>query len=627
MSDLLSIGSSALLAYRRALDTTSHNIANVNTEGYTRQRVELATRAGNGSGSGYIGTGVDVATVRRINDGLVNTRLQGDTAAYARLEVYTGYAGRVDQLLSGADTSLAQPMQNFFDAANALAQNPASTAARQALIGNAQTLAARYNDTQAQLDGMQSEIDARVRTTVDEINRLSSSLAQLNERIVLAQGQFAGQPPNDLLDQRDQLIQDLAGRIGISTVSQDDGSLNVFTAGGQALVLGRQATPLSTTGDAYQSGRLEIVHGGNAVITRQLSGGALGGLLDVRREVLDPARSELGRVAAGIAEAVNAQHAQGLDAYGQLGGAFFAPTTGTSLAASANSSTAEIAVGIGDLAQLSGDDYELRYLSSGWQLSDRSTGAALALSGSGTAADPLRGAGIELTLSGTAAVGDRWWLQPTANAAGQLRVAIQDPARVAAAAPLRVSASLANTGNATATTPTAVDAEHASLLAPVSIEFTGSNTYQLNGSGSYAYTPGTPIAVNGWSLTLTGTPAAGDRFDVGAGAVNSGDNGNARALAALSSRGVLDGGRSSLGQAQAALVAGAGLDAQQSLLRRDAQAAVQSQTRNERDSIAGVNLDEEAADLVRFQQAYQAAARVIQVADTLFQTLLQATGR
>ncbi|HEY1075603.1 MAG TPA: flagellar hook-associated protein FlgK [Fontimonas sp.] len=615
MSDMLSIGSSALLAYRRALDTTSHNIANVSTPGYTRQRVELGAAPG-------LNSGVSVQNVRRIADGLVNTRLQGDTAAYARLEVFAGYAGRVDDLLSNTDSNLATPLQNFFDAANTLAQNPSSTAARQALIGNAQTLAARFNETQSQLDGMATDVDSRLRSTVAEINQLTTSLAQINERIALAQGQMGGQAPNDLLDQRDQLLQDLAGRIGISTVSQDDGSLNVFTSGGQSLVLGNKATALSVVGDSYSTDRVEIALGGTAIVTNQLSGGSLGGLLDVRREIIDPARNELGKLAVGIAEAVNAQHAQGMDASGNLGGLFFAEPTSKGLAATSNTGSATVTVGFGNVAALTGNDYELRYQSGGWQLTDRSSGANVALSGTGTAADPLRGAGLELTIAGTPAVGDRYVLQPTAAAAGQLRVAISDPAQVAAASPLRVTTS----SGVSAATPTVNDASHANLLDPVTITFSSASTYQINGSGSYAYTAGTPISVNGWSVAVSGTPTAGAQFSVARGAANSGDNGNAQALAGLASRGVFAGG-SSLTQAQTAMVTSAGLDAQQALTRRDAQAAVQSQTIAERESLSGVNLDEEAADLIRFQQAYQAAARVMQVADTIFQTLLQATSR
>lgn len=624
MADMLSIGSSALLAYRRALDTTSHNIANVNTQGYSRQRVVLGSAPGTGSGSGFIGSGVEMQTVRRINDALVNTRLQGDTAAYARLEVYAGFAGRVDQLLSDNDTNLATPMQQFFDAANALAQNPSSTAARQALIGNAQTLAARFNDTQAQIDGMASEVDTRMRNTVDEINQLSRSLAQVNERIALAQGQFGNQTPNDLLDERDQLLQDLAGRIGITTVSQDDGSLNVFTAGGQSLVLGNKSTALSVGGDSYVSGRLEISLG-SANVTRQLSGGALGGLLDVRREVIDPARNELGRLAAGIAETVNAQHAKGMDTNGALGGLFFAEPQGLALASTSNPTNTSVAVGFGDVGALSADTYELRYDAGGWQMTSRSSGASVALTGSGTAADPLRGAGLELTISGTPAIGDRFAVLPTGNVAGQLRVAISNPNQLAAASPLRVTN---NSGSGiTAATPSVLDVGNTNLLDPVTITFTSATTYQVNGSGSFAYTAGTPIVVNGWSVAVSGTPAAGSAFSVSRGVANSGDNGNAQALAGIASRNVLNGGSSSLMQAQTSMLTSAGLNAQQSLMQRDAQAAVQASTLAERESISGVNLDEEAADLVRFQQAYQAAARVMQVADTLFQTLLQATGR
>lgn len=626
MSDLLSIGSSALLAYRRALDVTSNNIANVNTAGYSRQRAELSARGSVGAGYGYIGSGVDVSTVRRISDGLVNTRLQTDTAAYSRLYTYSSYASRVDQLLSGADTSLARPLQNFFDAANALAQNPSSTAARQSLIGTAQTLAARINDTQSQLDAMAGDVDIRIEAAVGDINRLTGAIASLNERIALAQGAFQ-QPPNDLLDQRDQLLQELAGQVGISTTTQGDGSVSVFTASGQALVVGNRATALSVGPDRYDSGQLDVLHGGSARVTSQLSGGVLGGLLDVRREVIDPARSDLGRLAAGIADAVNAQHAQGLDANGALGGDFFSVTAGPAHANRGNTGTATVTTAFGDVSKLTGDEYELRFETGGWRLSNLRTGADVALSGTGAAGDPLRGEGIELTIGGAAQPGDRWRLQPTVSAGGSLSVAISDPSKIAAASPLRVAAANTNGGSASAQTPTISDASNAQLLDPVSITFTSATTYQVNGSGSYTYTPGSPIEVNGWSMALAGTPAAGDRFDVSRGAANSGDNGNARALADLSTRAVLDGGRSTLGQAQTAAASKAGLNAQQSALQRDAQAAIRTQTLTERESISGVNLDEEAADLVRLQQAYQAAARVIQVADTVFQTLLQATGR
>ncbi len=625
MADLLSIGISGLLAHRQALNTTSHNIANVNTEGYSRQRVEFDTRTPEGSGAGFVGTGVDITTVRRIVDELNTTRLQADASAYQRLDVFADFASRVDQLLSDADAGLSQPLQGFFDAASDLAQNPTSEAARANLIGTADTLASRFGELQAQLDVMDDEINQRIGMTVDDINRYTESIAKLNDEIALQQGQFGGQPANDLLDQRDQLVRELAGQIGIKTTTQSDGTLSVFTATGQALVLGKQNMELSVGEDAYGSGRVDIIYGGNSRITDQVSGGALGGLLDVRREAIDPARSRLGRLAVGIGEAFNAQHMAGMDSYGDLGGEFFSVPSGTALAAVDNSGSATIDVGFGNVSALTGDDYDLSFDGTAWSLNNRSTGTSVALSGSGTAADPLRADGFELVVSGAASAGDRFLIQPTAHAASDLSVAITDPARVAAASPLRAEADLGNTGSAKLSQPTVTDASNPDLQTPVTISFTGANSYQINGSGSYTWSAGTPISVNGWQMSITGTPAAGDQFSVGPGTVDSGDNGNARALAQLGQQSLFDGGRSSIKQEQAGLVSQAGLNAQQSALRRDAQGAVQAQNLARRESVSGVNLDEEAADLVRYQQAYQAAAQVIQVANELFQTLLSAT--
>ncbi len=626
MADLLSIGMSGLLAYRRALDTVSNNIANANTAGYSRQRVELVSRAGSAAGYGFIGAGVDVNTVRRLGDGLLSTRLQADASAYSRLQTYSGFASRIDTLLSDKDAGLSRPLQSFFDAANALSQDASSTAARQTLLGNAETLASRLRESQGQLDGLDREINTRLSNTVTEINGLTQSLAELNREIALGYAKSGGQPPNDLLDQRDRLLQDLSARVGISTAAQPDGSMNVYTASGQALVLGTQSTALGTAEDEYGSGRLDITYQ-NARVTAQLGGGAIGGLLDARRELIDPARAQLGRIAVAITQSVNAQHAQGVDAYGQLGGDFFTPLRGAALAASSNGGSAQIDVGFGDVSQLGDGDYELRFDGAAWSMTDVRSGQSVSLSGSGAPGDPLVGGGLALTINGAAAPGDRYRVQPTAHVAGTMSVAISDPGRIAAASPVGVAASVANTGNASATAPTVADATNPDLLDPVTITFTGPGTYQINGSGSFAHTPGSPISANGWTFNLSGTPAAGDRFEVRATAAGSSGNGNAQALASLGGKGLLDGGRSSILQSHTALVSGAGQRAQQAGLRLDAQAAISQQTVAERESVAGVNLDEEAADLIRYQQAYQAAARVIQVADTLFQTLLQAAGR
>lgn len=621
MSDILSTGASALLAYQAALNTTSHNIANANTAGYSRQRVDLVAKAPSTAAGGYSGNGVDVANIQRITDALVNARLQSSNSAYSRIEVYESYASQIDTLLSDSATGLSTPLQSFFDAAGALANAPTSTAARQSLLGSAQSLSSRINELQSQLDGMNSQINQTLSATVASINEDTQALARLNQQIANASSVYGGQTPNDLLDQRDQLVQKIAGQIGISTALQDDGSLNVFTASGQALVIGQQAVALGTAPDAYGSGALDVTYNGKP-ITAQLSGGTVGGLLDARREVIDPARRELGQLAAGIAAAVNAQNAAGVDANGNRGGDLLTMPAGAAYAANTNTGNATLGVAIDDVAALDGSDYVLRFDGTAWTATDAASGASVALSGSGTAGDPLMLGGVAVTLSGSAQAGDHFLVQPTAGAAAQLRLATSDPARIAAAT--AVSASAASGNSATVGAIAVGDGSNGALTDPVTISFIDASTYQIDGSGSYAYTAGSPISVNGWSLTLNGTPAAGDSFAVKQTGANSSDNANAKALAQLGSLAVFaDGG--TISAAQSALTTAAATRAQQASLALDAQAAVQTQAETARDSVSGVNLDEEAADLIRFQQAYQAAAQVIATANEIFQSLLQAT--
>lgn len=625
MSDLLNIGVSALLSYRNALDTAGHNIANANTPGYSRQRVELQTRVPTGSGNGFTGSGVTVsATVRNASE-LLATRASADQSAYSRLESFSDIAARADRLLSNSSTGLATPLNEFLTAASALSANPASTATRQTVLATLDSLGARFADLQGQLSGMEHEINSRLGQSVSEINQYAGAVAALNDRIALARGAGGGNAPNDLLDQRDQLVQELSARIGVSTVAQDDGSINVFAAGGQALVLGNRAQSLALADDAWHSGRQEIVLAGSGVnVTAQVSGGTLGGLLDARSQLLDPLQNKLGRLAAGVVNSVNTINHQGAALDGSLGGDLLVPLSGTVLPATANGGSAQVSVSLADAGALGGEDYVLSYNGSGWQLASRSTGAPVTLGGSGTPADPYTGAGLSFTVSGTPAAGDRYLVQPTRSAAAGVRLATTDPADIAAASPITTRSATANAGNGTISAGSVLDAANPALQSAVTIRFTSATAYSINGAGSYPYTAGANLDLNGWRVQLSGAPASGDEFTVAATPANSGNNRNALQLAGLSSSGVLDGGRSSLVAANGSLVAQTGGIAQQAALRKDAQEAIRAQTRAERDAVSGVNLDEEAADLVRFQQAYQAAARIVAVADTLFQSLLQA---
>lgn len=615
MSDMMSTGISALLAFRQALDTVGHNISNAATAGYSRERVDLTAQAGGG---------VIVRQIGRLSDTNIFARSLVDGSSLARLDAFQTLASRVDGLLSKLETGIAQPLQQFFAAVDGVSSDPQSTAARQNLLSSAQNLGLRFNDLQIQLDGAETDINNHLSQSVADINQLSKSIAELNNRIALA-GNGNPQQPNDLMDQRDAMISQLSKNIGISTVRQDDGSVNVFTAGGQVLVIGASTQSLSLVGSVYDSSRQEIAIGNPPInVNTQVSGGLIGGLLDVRSQLLDPTQSRLGRVAAAVAIAVNAQHVQGLDQNGQLGGLFFNQVSGTASAATTNTGSAAVTVGFSDISQVTGDNYKLSYNGSAWILSDASTGAVLPTTGTGTGADPFIAAGLSLQVSGSAAAGDSYRIEPTLNIAGQLSVAISNPSKIAASTPVRASAVLGNAGSGTIAVSGINDVTNPALLTPVTIQFTAANTYSVNGSGSFAYTPGSTININGWSAVIDGMPATGDSFQVKAGAINSSDNGNAKLLGALSNATVLDGGRSSILSANAALVSQTGNLAQQASLRYDAAQTIQIQTQKDRDAVSGVNLDEEAADLVRYQQAYQAAAQIISTAQTVFQSLLNA---
>lgn len=619
MSDLLSTGISGLLASQLALNTTGHNISNVNTAGYSRQDVLFGTRQPERYGNGWIGSGVNVDGVRRLYDLFLTNQVRDATGAQSRLATYSSLASRVDNLLADPKAGLQPAMDGFFSALHDLSTNPSDSAARQAVLGKAGALTNRLHTLGSQLANLDKETDQRIGDEVAQINSLSSGIADLNRQIQ----QAGGQPPNDLLDKRDELVRQLATHVGIQVVPQDGNVINVTTGNGQGLVLGTQAQALKTVANAYDPSRRDVAAADGSVITGQIGGGALGGILDFRRNMLDPARNALGRTAVALADAVNKQHRAGMDLDGQLGGDFFSTATPGVSANRNNAGSASVSASFGDVGALTTSDYTMRYDGSAWSLT-RSDGTAVTMTGSGTAADPFVADGLKFQVSGSASAGDSFLIRPTANAAAAINVAITDVRDIAAASPVAARAAGTNTGTGAIGGLSVGNPADPNLLQPVTITFTSPNTYQINGAGSYTYTPGTPIAANGWSLALNGAPKPGDSFSVGANTSGAGDNSNALALAGIADRGVLDGGASTLSNAYAQLVSRVGVDAQQAQSGLAAQTKLLDQSIAAQQNVSGVNLDEEAANLVKFQQSYQAAAQVISVASSLFDTLLAA---
>jgi flagellar hook-associated protein 1 len=324
-----------------------------------------------------------------------------------------------------------------------------------------------------------------------------------------------------------------------------------------------------------------------------------------------------------VSQTVNSQQAQGLDLSGKFGAPIFSVAAPTAVASSNNTDATTAAVSISDLGGLTASDYVLTYAGGAYSL-QTSDGTNVPLTGNGTVASPLQADGLSIVLSGTPANGDEFLVQPTAGAAASLKVVMTDPSQIAAAGAVQAAASNANTGTATISDATTVDATNPNLQTAATITFTSPTTYTINGGASQAYTSGGNIDFDGWQVQISGNADSGDTFTVGGNAGGTGDNRNALLALNQQTVGVLNNGTTSVTQAVSGMITGLGSQAQEINTQQTAQAAVNSQAQSSVQSISGVNLDEEAASLLQWQNAYQAAAQSLSVASTLFTTLINA---
>lgn len=626
---VLGTGASALLAFQRAMSTVGHNVANATTPGYSRQRVEFEARAGQ-PGRISIGQGVDVDNLRRLADGLVYARQLDSAGEMGRLTQMSGLSSRVDKLISDPTTGLATSWSSFFSAAKGVVADPTSSAARSQMLTTGGQLATRWRSLDGHLGQLGNETEASLRDNITAANQLAGEIANLN-RDIIASGDNASP---DLLDQRDLRVGQLSALVGAEGVLQDDGAMNVFTIGGQPMVLGARAMQLSTVPDPYQANRAQLAvqsPAGPVPLPAGSVSGAIGGLLEFRSNVLDPARAELGRLATAFAETFNATQRGGVDYAGNPGTDFFALPDPKIYQHSGNApaSTASFATSVADVGALTGNNLVLRFDGAAWSAARADTGQAVAMAGTGTGADPFVVDGVSLVLSGAATAGDRFLLQPTAAAAGGIQLALTDPGQIAAAAPMTVGLDAGNIGNVSGGTAKVTNPALFAGFTSANISFLDASTYTINGGPPLTYTPGSTISdpAAGWSLVLNGNPAAGDEINLGRTAPRSSDNANARLLAAVDAKAVLNGGRTDVTAGMSQLTARVGGDARHAQLNLDAQQVMDDQILAERESVSGVNLDEEATNMLRYQQAYQAAAQVIATADTMFQSLLGAVRR
>ncbi|GAC1408403.1 MAG: flagellar hook-associated protein FlgK [Burkholderiaceae bacterium] len=716
---LLSIGYSALNAAQVGVTTTSHNVANANVAGYSRQIIEQASAGGQNTGFGFVGRGTEVTTVRRIYNQFLTDQVKSSQSASSELSTYSTEISKIDNMLADPVVGVSPAMQGFFSSVQAVTSDPNSSAARQAMLSSSQSLAARFQGMASQLSEANNGVNSLISGSVIDINTASTRIADLNDAITKA---MAGstQPPNDLMDQRDQAIADLSKQVKVSVVPQG-GSVDVFIGTGQTLVTGHTAAQLYTTVSPTDSTQtvvgMKSASGNNLSIlpSSALTGGALGGALQYRSTTLNDAQNSLGRVAAVLSGTFNAQHKLGQTQTGALGLDFFAVGPPVVNANSNNASTFSPTAAITDAQALTTSDYSLKYASASspsYTLTRLSDGSITQFDKPASGKYAFDGVTIDLNGSPGPAVGDEYKIKPVINGAATFQVAVTNTRDIALAAPAVSATGARNSGSLTVTAPvvqsTAVIPSGVALTyssatgslsgfppqLPVtvttgsgsttyppgtaSIPYASGNTVSFGGvsaviqntsappspnftvpaptglltysaatksisgfpiplvvtvttaNSAVSYPPGTPVpytpgatmSFGGVSIVMSGAPADGDTVSIAGNAPGQGDARNALLLGALQTTNTINGGTTTFQGAYSQMVANVGSKAREVQATSAAAITLLQQATANQQSVAGVNLDEEAATLLKYQHAYQAAGKLMQTANTLFSTIL-----
>ncbi|WP_339079532.1 flagellar hook-associated protein FlgK [Pseudomonas sp. TMP9] len=677
MADLLNIGLSGLSANKTSLAVTGHNITNVNTPGFSRQETIQATRIPQFSGVGYIGSGTTLVDVRRIYSEFLNTQVRSSTALNSDTQSYLGQINQLDSLLAGTTTGVNPGLQKVFAALQTAAEDPANIPARQLALSEAEGLAKRFNTVYDRLSEQNAFINKQLSAVSDQVNQLATSIAGYNDAIAVAAAN--GKQPNDLLDAREEAVRKLSTFIGVTVVSQDDNSYNLFVGSGQPLVVGSTASRLEVVPGLSDPLRSEVqfVSGNSRQgITSLITGGEMGGLIRYREDVLDTTLNSVGRLALSVTDQVNRQLGQGLDLNGQFGNGLFRELNDPlligqrSLARVGNSdTTANLNVLIEDTTQLSTSDYEIEFTTAtdftARRISDGTSFGPFDI----TAVPAAQFEGISLNVaSGTFAAGDRFRVMPARNAGESMRADMKRPEELAFAAPLKSQTSPANIGTGVISQPTLkTEIDIYDPVAQTNLETSlrnapplrivmgavtaGVQSYEVfNLSGGPAIDTGVIVPGQNNKLTITvpasagpppvpvpfdyevsvsGRPQSGDNFSVSFNTNGVSDNRNALKLIDLQNRAVIGINPlapattgSSFTDAYGDLVERVGTLTSQARVDGEATGAILKQATDNRDSISAVNLDEEAAKLIQFEQYYQASAQIIQVARSLFDTLI-----
>jgi flagellar hook-associated protein 1 FlgK len=654
--NLLNIGKTGLYAAQAGLATTGHNIANASTPGYSRQNVVQSSSTAQDFGYGFVGSGTQISEIKRFSDEFLNTQVRTAQASSSALDAYGAAATQVDNLLADTDTGMSPALQDFFKSVQNVSANAGSTPSRQAMLSNAQTLATRFQGLNGQLAEIRSRTDGQIESDVVSINSYAKQIAGLNDQIAkLSTG--TGNAPNDLLDQRDQLVLELNKQVKATVVAGENNTVTVSIGAGQPLVVGAKSFELATVPSPTDPSRVAVGYrNGNSVNLlpeSALTGGELGGLLEFRSGMLDAAQNGLGRLALTIAASFNAQNHLGQDSTGKMGGDLFAPAApvagvnGNRFApdpANPSQVTATLATPFQPGA-LTTSDYMVSYDAASarfnvTRLADQKVTALPAYSQPGPQSANIDG--LAFTISGQQVDGDSFLVRPTAAAAKQFSVVATSVAQIAAAGPVMTGAATGNRGSAVVSEGKVDTNFSAAAFTPATLTYnaasneltgfasgqwvtvttpTGTTGY-LAGTDTVPFTEGATYTFGGVSLSLSGKPIDQDKFTVARTSGGVSDNRNMLAMGTLQSQRLLDGGASTLQDAFAQIVSTVGNKTREVQVNGQAGATMLAQASTVQQSVSGVNLDEEAANLLKYQQAYQAAGKVMQIASTLFDTIL-----
>ena len=667
--NLLNLGTQALQANSSALGTVGQNISNVNTEGYSRQVVSLTTV--------QYSSGVQVESIDRITDRFLTEQMWSDVSTYNQSLTYSAFSSRLDDLLATDSTSISSALDSYFSALQNVVDDPTSTPNRELFIAEADALVQRFNNLDASLQTQNVAINDSVEDLADQVNSLTTNIAELNYKIKV--GTAANRPINELEDQREELINQLSELVGVDAVEQDGNQISLFVGNGQPLVVGGSANRLSAIPgdpDASQTNLALTISNNEVDVTDQLSGGQIGGALKYREEALNDARDELGRVAILLSESMNEAHQSGIDLNNDLGGLIFSDVNSAQLQRSRvladSDNRAQLEDGlveIDDLSQIQASEYTVLYEGDNRiTLTRESDGKVIRINDLQQVSDPydveqgsyylnnskelvfaVDGMKVTLSTDRRMSTGDEFVLQPVRTGAEDMNLEIQDGDHLALASPIRVVSDTENTGSGV--TEVAVTDFRAlsfdasgELAPPLSIVFNNADPVQYtvydmtdslnpqpysfdsDGDGTaevlenIPYTAGDSIQLRGFEATMTGQPRAGDRFSISFNEDGISDNRNALIMSDLQEADVSNKG--AYQDLYGSLLERVGTRTSTAQINLDANKAVLTSTSDAKASVSGVNLDEEAAKLVQFQQAYQASAQLISTSQTLFDTLL-----